>query len=145
MIIKIRNVKLEDIQTIYLIDKEEFISENYPLFVIRQYYDLFKKYSFVALNEDEEILGYIIGGVNIENSESWLLSITISQKYRGKGIGTKLCHQFLKSCRKRPVKLTVDPENSTAIYIYKKLGFVEDSKEKNYYGNNSPRIVLKLE
>ena len=64
MEISIRKVTLPELETIYKIEENAFSPMNYPLFVIRQYYDLFSDYFLVAENEEKEIAGYVLGGIN---------------------------------------------------------------------------------
>jgi ribosomal-protein-alanine N-acetyltransferase len=117
---------------------------NYPLFVLKQYYDLFSDLFLVAENESKDVLGYIIGGINTDNKEGWVLSVAIKTAYRGHGVGTKLCEALLNQFRVDCVLLTVHPDNFGAIHIYKKLGFNISEKKENYFGDNSPRNIMKL-
>ena len=57
---------------------------NYPMFVIKQYYDLFSDLFLVAVNENKDIVGYVIGGINKKNNEGWLLAIATKREYRAK-------------------------------------------------------------
>jgi ribosomal-protein-alanine N-acetyltransferase len=143
--VKIRKVEITEIQEIFEIDKKEFEPMNYPLFVLKQYYDLFSDLFIVAENETNDILGYIIGGINTGNNEGWVLSVATKTAYRGHGIGTQLCEALLNKFHVDCVLLTVHPENFGAIHIYKKLGFKISERKENYYGDNSPRNIMKLD
>ncbi len=145
MKVKIRKVEITEIQEIFEIDKKEFEPMNYPLFVLKQYYDLFSDLFLVAENETKDILGYIIGGINTDNSEGWVLSVATKTAYRGHGVGTQLCEALLNKFRVDCVLLTVHPDNFGAIHIYKKLGFKISARKENYYGDNSPRNIMKLD
>lgn len=145
MTVKIRKVEITEIQEIFEIDKKEFEPMNYPLFVLKQYYDLFSDLFLVAENETNDILGYIIGGINTDNNEGWVLSVATKTAYRGHGIGTQLCEALLNKFRVNCVLLTVHPDNFGAIHIYKKLGFKISERKENYYGDNSPRNIMKLD
>ena len=145
MKVKIRKVEITEIQEIFEIDKKEFEPMNYPLFVLKQYYDLFSDLFLVAENETKDILGYIIGGINTDNSEGWVLSVATKTAYRGHGVGTQLCEALLNKFRVDCVLLTVHPDNFGAIHIYKKLGFKISERKENYYGDNSPRNIMKLD
>lgn len=118
---------------------------NYPLFVLKQYYDLFSDLFLVAENETKDILGYIIGGINTGNNEGWVLSVATKITYLGQGVGTQLCEALLNKFRVDCVFLTVHPDNLRAIHIYKKLGFKISERKENYYGENSLRNIMKLD
>ncbi|PQJ82213.1 GNAT family N-acetyltransferase [Polaribacter glomeratus] len=143
MIITTRKIEVYEINEIFEIDKKEFEPMNYPLFVLKQYYDLFSELFLVAENENKDILGYIIGGTN--NSEGWILSLATKSEYRGHGIGTKLCKSLLNLINIDCILLTVHPDNSGAIHIYEKLGFKTSARKENYYGDHSPRNIMKLD
>ena len=145
MKVKVRKVEITEIQEIFEIDKKEFEPMNYPLFVLKQYYDLFSDLFLVAENETNDILGYIIGGNSTENNEGWVLSLATKSAYRGHGIGTQLCEALLHKFHVDCVFLTVHPNNFGAIHIYKKLGFKISERKENYYGDNSPRNIMKLD
>lgn len=143
MIITTRKIEVNEIDKIFEIDKKEFEPMNYPRFVLKQYYDLFSELFLVAENENKDILGYIIGGIN--NNEGWILSLATKSEYRGHGIGTKLCKSLLNLINIDSILLTVHPDNSGAIHIYEKLGFKTSARKENYYGDHSPRNIMKLD
>lgn len=143
MIITTRKIEVNEIDKIFEIDKKEFQPMNYPRFVLKQYYDLFSELFLVAENENKDILGYIIGGIN--NNEGWILSLATKSEYRGHGIGTKLCKSLLNLINIDSILLTVHPDNSGAIHIYEKLGFKTSARKENYYGDHSPRNIMKLD
>jgi ribosomal-protein-alanine N-acetyltransferase len=142
MKIKIRKIEIVEIKEIFELDKKEFEPMNYPLFVLKQYYDLFSELFLVAENENKDILGYIIGGIN--TNEGWILSLATKREYQGQGIGTKLCKSLLNLINIDCILLTVHPDNLGAIHMYEKLGFKISERKENYYGDHSPRNIMKL-
>ena len=72
---------------------------------------------------DESNKGY--GFVNNRTPE---LGIAVTKETRGLGIGTLLMKKIIKQASKdgyRSLSLSVDPENISAVHIYRQLGFID--------------------
>ena len=147
------------LQQIKKIDDEcfsQYPMENYTEELILDILENPKSYCLVAVDiEDsiEKIVGYIlISEDNIyyeDNEEIFdllnendidnymvIYSIGISEKYRGKGIATKLVDISCEMLRKDGYKtlyLEVRCSNKNAINLYKKNDFIEIQKLKTYY------------
>lgn len=95
---------------------------------------------FVAVEKDV-LVGYliVIGEKAIRKKHSAYLVIGILEKYRGKGIGTKLFEQlnaFADNHQIGRLELTVVTENTAAVSLYKKMGFeIEGVKRKSLLVN----------
>lgn len=142
--IKIREAGPDDLRTIQDIDQSLFGSESYPLFVLRQFLDITNGLLKVA-EVEEEVIGYSIGHFNTETSEGWMLSLAVLPEYRGKEIGQQLSSNLIREIEEKgadKIFLTVHPDNNPAIRTYEKLGFVRHQHKKDYYQDNSPRIVM---
>ena len=108
------------------ISVEEVISKEY-------FKNLIKNEEIYIAKEDKEIVGYII--FNIKEKENPIMryrkqldidAICVDERYRGKGIGTKLLEvvkEIAKSKGCTDLYLTVNQENENAIKVYEKLGF----------------------
>lgn len=142
--IKIREAGPDDLRTIQDIDQSLFGSESYPLFVLRQFLDITNGLLKVA-EVEEEVIGYSIGHFNTETSEGWMLSLAVLPEFRGKEIGQQLSSHLIREIEEKgadKIFLTVHPDNNPAIRTYEKLGFVRHQHKKDYYQDNSPRIVM---
>ena len=143
----IRQVFKEELAKIFELEKRVFEPMNYPLFVLRQFYDLMPDLFLAATNETDDILGYTLGGIDIENKQGWILSLLTNPEHQGKGIGFSLLKKLVEIFRKKEMKrvlLTVHPKNKPALELYYKLGFELKELVKDYFGDESPRYVLKL-
>ena len=101
----------------------------------------------VATNEADDILGYTLGGIDIENMQGWILSLLTNPEHHGKGIGFSLSKKLIEIFRKKEMKrvlLTVHPKNKPALELYYKLGFELKELARDYFGDESPRYVLEL-
>ena len=143
----IRNILKNEIETVFQIEKETFEPFNYPLFVLRQYFDVMSEYFLVAENEANEIIGYALGGFNLKDQTAWILSLATKTKSQNAGIGFHLTKNLIERFTNngiRCIKLTVHPDNRSALNLYKKLGFIQLETIDNYYGDHSPRLILEL-
>ena len=81
-----------------------------------------------------EIYGYV--GLLMVPYEADVLNITVSEKVRNRGIGTRLMREILERAKKygvTDIHLEVRESNAAATHLYEKLGFVRDGIRKNYY------------
>lgn len=108
-------------------------------------------YNFVAkLNHggnEEVLVGYICFWV-IEG-EAHLLNIAVKPDYRRMGLGKHLMRFLIDFCRTENVeRLTLDvrPSNSSAIKMYRKMGFREEGLRPRYYADNGEdALIMGLE
>jgi RimJ/RimL family protein N-acetyltransferase len=75
-----------------------------------------------------KLIGYLIaiGGVARRNRHSVYLVVGILEKYRGKGVGTRLFMELENWAREHHIhrlELTVMTSNQAAISLYRKMGF----------------------
>ncbi|WP_417237803.1 GNAT family N-acetyltransferase [Bizionia sp.] len=144
--ITIQRAQLQDLESIIAIEQHVFDTDSYPAFVIRQLFDISGHYFLVA-KEDNSVLGYVLGGLNTENMQGWVLSLGVHQDGRGKGLGKQLTEQLvevLKTANAKEIALTVYPDNEAAIKIYKHMGFEGDVVLDNYFLDNEDRIIMTL-
>ena len=91
----------------------------------------------VAL-EDEKIIGNIdiTGGKRKRLRHTGLIGMGMLKDYRSKGLGTLLLQTAVKWSRKNPIVeklwLQIIADNAPAIELYKKMGFVEEGRQKNF-------------
>jgi len=144
--VNFRKAALTDLESIIAIEKQIFGSGSYPAFVVRQLFDVSGHY-FIVAEEDNQILGYALGAVNTKQKQAWILSLGVSEKARGRGLGKQLTEQLIEVLKTEDLKeiaLTVFPENNAAIKIYKDLGFERSPVLDNYFLDNEARIVMTL-
>lgn len=144
--ITIKTAELQDLSAILAIEQLVFNTGSYPAFVIRQLFDIATDL-FIVAKENNKILGFVIGTINTNKKQGWILSIAVHPAARGKQIGKQLTSKIItllkeKSCSE--ICLTVHPENTVAIKIYKALGFIGNVIIDNYFLDNEKRIVMTL-
>ncbi|MDR0223041.1 MAG: GNAT family N-acetyltransferase [Oscillospiraceae bacterium] len=84
--------------------------------------------------------GYIIGMKLGDDYE--LFRMAVLPEFRGKGAATRLMRKFLEKCG-GDVFLEVSSGNIPAIALYKKFGFAEINRRKNYYGGGDGVVMRR--
>lgn len=118
---EIKDILLTDFDDFWSLDvlKNELISDNSIYFVAKF---------------DKKIVGFV--GAKIILDEAEIMNIVVCKDYRGNGIGCKLLKFILselKNSNCNIVHLEVNEQNIQAFKLYKKIGFTEIGRRKNYY------------
>ena len=100
----------------------------------------------VAL-ENDFVIGYV--GSQTVLGETDMMNIATHPEYRKQGIGTKLIEALIAELKERgshSLMLEVRASNEAALSVYRKLGFREVGKRKNYYRNpKEDALILRKE
>lgn len=116
-------------------------------YYFRQMMDLYPDFLLAYEAENGEMAGYALGAIGQQQNQGWVLSLAVKPDYQGQGIARQLSHALIKALNKAKCKsiwLTVSEDNDSAVGLYKKLGFVYDHIETDYYGPDADRMVMKL-
>lgn len=92
--------------------------------------------TILLAEKDEDLLGYlfVIGNTPQRTRHSVYLAIGISEKSRGKGVGTKLFErldEWAPENNIRRLELTVMVNNRAGLALYQKMGFTIEGIKKN--------------
>ena len=93
----------------------------------------------VARNDDEEVIGFIAASGSINKQYIWYLTTDVC--CRNKGIGTALLQKLIDTGD--TLQLNVRELNTTAINLYKSLGFNVVAKHPGYYPNGDTAYVME--
>ena len=143
MEINIVNVQENYIDDIFAIESKEIIvpwSKDALLNLIRQQNIIFR-----VMLLDDEVIGYY--SFQKVFDEGYINNIAIKREYQSKGYGTKLFKDLIERAQKFEVKaltLEVEDDNERAIKLYKKFGFIEEGRRKNFYLNKKDAIIMWL-
>ncbi len=100
----------------------------------------------VAVTTEGEVVGY--AGLHCILNEGYIDNVAVAPQYRRQGIAEELLGVFLRYGRAHLTFLTLEvrPSNVPAITLYRKYGFQEIGRRKNYY--DAPcedAIIMTLE
>ncbi|MBE5763362.1 MAG: ribosomal-protein-alanine N-acetyltransferase [Clostridiales bacterium] len=143
MEINIVNVQENYIDDIFAIESKEIIvpwSKDALLSLIRKQNIIFR-----VMLLDDEVIGYY--SFQKVFDEGYINNIAIKREYQSKGYGTKLFEDLIERAHKFEVNaltLEVEVDNDRAIKLYKKFGFKEEGRRKNFYLNKKDAIIMWL-
>ncbi len=131
---EIRSMNLEDIEDILEIENDLFTSPwSIEMFV----HEILNHKAFVLCDVSEKrIVGYTCGWKVLDEYQITNVGIAIS--YQRRGLAEFLLLEVIKIMLKDycfNYFLEVRESNKPAIQLYRKLGFIEIGKRKNYYNN----------
>ncbi|TDL80339.1 GNAT family N-acetyltransferase [Peribacillus frigoritolerans] len=94
--------------------------------------------SFLPLGiyEDNKMIGFAMVGKDPEDGVYWLVRFMIDKDHQGKGYGFAALQIILSFMKSRYdvspfLLLGVTPENTQAIRLYQKAGFIDTGKKEN--------------
>lgn len=102
-------------------------------------------FPLVAQSGDREVAGYLCLKQVLDEAE--ILDVAVAPSFRGRGVGRVLVDRAVAFCRERELSLLcleVRVGNEEAISLYRRLGFVEVGRRKNYYENGDDAILMDL-
>jgi ribosomal-protein-alanine N-acetyltransferase len=139
MTITIETARMHHLNRLYEIENECFQTEAFTKQRISSLLTDYNSISLVAKGENQ-IVGFIMGSIYFERNSltGHILTIDVSTEHRGKQIGTRLLQEMEKLFRERGIMvchLEVREDNLAALGLYRKFGYVEIGKLKNYYGS----------
>ena len=105
-------------------------------------------YDLRVCEELDRILGYCI--VSVGAGEAHILNISVDPAERRQGIGQKMLEYLIEQLQGKAetLFLEVRPSNTSAIALYKKIGFNEIGIRKDYYPAQNGRedaLMLAME
>jgi len=100
--------------------------------------------SFIAAQaEDGAILGY--AGLTVVLDEGYINNVAVRTEYRKQGVASALLDVFLRFAQANSLAfltLEVRASNVPAIALYRKHGFEEAGRRKNYYEDPQEDAIL---
>ena len=128
-------------EEIFKLEKEIFKDSAYTLKQLEDINTMPDMYKIISIKDEKGIItGYVIVFNNSSSLE--IMKIGVNPKYRQKGFGTILINEMKKS--RMEIFLEVREGNVTAIEFYKKNGFKEVGKRKNYYRDTGENAIIMV-
>eukprot|EP00924_Labyrinthula_sp_SR-Ha-C_P005790 snap_masked-scaffold_14-processed-gene-5.54-mRNA-1 protein AED:0.12 eAED:0.12 QI:0/0/0/1/1/1/2/0/167 len=81
-----------------------------------------------------------------EYNRGYIGMLTVDEKYRRAGIGSKLVTAAIEALQKADcveVVLETETKNTSAIQLYQRFGFIKDKRMEKYYLNGGDAFRLK--
>ena len=102
-----------------------------------------KSYRLLVAIDANRFAGYIIIHNRPYRPWSSLDNLIVLPQCSRNGVGRRLLHEGMKPFHWRPVlRLFVESNNSRAIQLYKKVGFLHLQTKKNNYENGDDALIM---
>ena len=145
--IKFRAMTSLDLVPASVIEKEVYQKASWS---IGQFKEEFakapKNAQYLVAEHDGELVAY--AGIFFVSDVADIHTITVSEKYRRKGIGRELLKRLIDWARVKQamaIMLEMRLGNDQARPLYESFGFSEVSKRENYYGPGLTAVVMRKE
>ena len=90
--------------------------------------------------------GEAVGSIMYERKDkehAYISGLAVDPQYQQQGIARTALLSILDELKDyKRIDLAVHPENERALKLYLSLGFKEESRKENYYGDGEPRLIL---
>lgn len=143
--IKILKAKPKDINSLLILEKNSFSSDLISKRSFQHFIQT-KSALFYVLKSDQLLIGYAIILVKKGSSLGRLYSIAIDSEFKGHGHGIFLLEELEKMAVKANVsylRLEVDENNTAAINLYQKLGYVKFGVKPDYYETHANALCFE--
>jgi len=143
--INIKKFQPNDIYSVLKI-ANKCLTETYNPSIFNYFYESFPE-GFIVAENNHKIIGFIVA-VNSYDDNGRILMLAVDDRFRKKGIGSKILNNALHELSKisiNSVELEVRTENTSAIIFYKKNGFKEMERIKSFYQNGEDAFIMKKE
>jgi ribosomal-protein-alanine N-acetyltransferase len=141
----IRPMREEDLATVIAIELQVY---EFP-WTLGIFRDCLRVgYCCWVITLSERVIGYGVTSVAVE--ECHLLNVCIHPDWQGQGLGQKLVRRLLNLARQHGAEtafLEVRQSNDSACALYRRLGFVDVGRRRDYYptqGGREDALVLSL-
>ncbi len=131
--ITIREMTLEDVDSVHEIEQEQFVVPWTKASFIKELTENVCGLYYVA-----EVDGVVAGFIGLWHVifEGHMTNVAVLKKYEGMGIGTMLMQKIIDVAIEKDmtgITLECSTVNEKALHIYKKFGFVIEGERKEYY------------
>ncbi|MEJ8545577.1 GNAT family N-acetyltransferase [Brevibacillus borstelensis] len=105
-------------------DQKQFIASN--LYSLAQSKFL-PNFETLAVYKDEIMVGFVMFGIDPDDSQYWIYRLMIDSSHQGKGYGIETMKQVIDRIKAKPdttdIMVAYHPDNQAAAALYEKLGF----------------------
>jgi tRNA threonylcarbamoyl adenosine modification protein YeaZ/ribosomal-protein-alanine acetyltransferase len=143
--VKFRPMTQLDLVPAFAIEKDSYGKEAWTMAQFKEEF-AGKERMYVVGESAGELISYA-GVVNLAGTAD-VLTLTVAQEHRRKGIGRELLRRLIDWSRTQKceaIMLEVRVGNEEAIPLYESFGFIEISRRQDYYGPGKTAIVMRKE
>ncbi len=102
----------------------------------------------VIAKDNDTPIGLIGYHVKNKGKDAHLWGMFVSKKYRGKGVGKELLEKIIEKAEQAPsirkLSLDVNPNQVSAVQLYKSIGFTEIGEREYMMGDGVKRLLKTM-
>jgi ribosomal-protein-alanine N-acetyltransferase len=101
---------------------------------------------FVSIEDTGIIIGFCCARMLVQELE--IVNLAVAPAWRRKGTALGLIRYLIEYCHAKPanrILLEVRENNTAALSLYNKAGFIEDGIRRKYYANNENAVLMSLQ
>ena len=136
-----RKMTMDDVETVAAIEFESF---SLPWTLEDFWYETIRKDSISIVAElDGQIVAYACVWISFDEAD--VANIAVDEKFRERGIGTKLFAEIIRLVKLRGVNaltLEVRVSNTAAIKLYENFGLRSVGRRKGYYEDGEDALIM---
>jgi ribosomal-protein-alanine N-acetyltransferase len=145
--LSIRRASAEDLETLYRIEKECFLSEAFTKEQI-EYFLRAPNFLNLIAELNGRPVGFVTGALEKYKGKvvGHIYSVDVLEKYRRRGVASRLIEELEKAFAQEGVRicyLEAKVDNIAARSLYKKLGYKTVEVLLNYYGSGAHGVRLR--
>lgn len=142
----IRQAKISDLKTILKLEEKAFSSDRFSKNQFRYLLTKANSEFLVYLDNNKDVVGYIIGLLRHNAQNIRIYSAVVSQDYQKQGIGKKLFLELEKMATKKKlnkITLEVRKDRTDLIEIYQHFGYQPLKLLENYYQDHMSALKMQ--
>ncbi|KAH9080666.1 acyl-CoA N-acyltransferase [Lactarius deliciosus] len=104
-------------------------------------------FTVVEEKERREFIGHVSLNFKPPSNRDAAVGIALKAEYRGRGFGTELMHWLIthgfREFGLNRISLTVLEDNTPALKMYKRIGFIDEGRNREANGSHGkPRVII---
>ena len=142
-IISLKKATIADIPALLELEKSVAGTKIYsPTLTKNEWKEELQKSEVYLIEKNNVVAGSLLYEKN-DNENIYIGGLVINPCFQGQGIAREAMVIVLEKFKDvKRIDLVTHPGNIKAINLYQSLGFIAESRKKNYYGDGEPRIVM---
>lgn len=145
--VTLRRGRTEDAAALFRLEQEVFHLEQLPVRSFQRYLRIASADLIVA-DHGGSCVGYALATYRADRRAGWLISLGVSTRASGRGIGMALLQAIEAAARQRgfaALKLETRADNDAAIRLYERVGYRRTGLKRDYYGDHCDAVVYERE
>jgi ribosomal protein S18 acetylase RimI-like enzyme len=144
--VTLRTAEPRDIERVAELALEVFGEDSYRPFAFRQWMAISPD-GLILAERGAELVGYALAAVVRGGEAAWALTLCVRPEVRARGVGRALMRAIIERVKGWDAKmllLTVAPGNTSAVRLFRSLGFAQIEVCDDYFGPHQTRMEMAI-